>query len=128
MQSTDIRMFRANKIVAPTTCPYLCFSSYFVFFKRREMVKLNSHFPSANHYCKCPTHSVKPFSFAIKLLNICMRKYNENAMFVRLFRITLHVLPPPPRWSTSKRMDFKKSLTYYMYYDLLIWCNALQVL
>ena len=23
-----------------------------------------------------------------------MRKYNENAMFVRLFRITLHVLPP----------------------------------
>ena len=28
------------------------------------------------------------------MINICMRKCNENAMFVGLFRITLHVLPP----------------------------------
>ena len=38
-----------------------------------------------------------------------MRKYNENAMFVRLFRITLYVLPPigQPRkgWIVNMRFN-----------------------
>ena len=35
-----------------------------------------------------------PLNEGSTVLNICMRKYNENAMFVRLFQIMLHVLPP----------------------------------
>ena len=47
-----------------------------------------------NHLIYSSTEHDKQGLAAYKVLNICMRKYNENAMFVRLFRITLHVLPP----------------------------------
>ena len=47
-----------------------------------------------------------------------MRKYNENAMFVRrLFRITLHVLPPvgQPRkgWIPKKERKVTKDTLPY---------------
>ena len=61
---------------------------------------------NANHYIASASHIVfNNFSVVVELSNICMYTYNENEMFVRLFRITLH-LRVSPRWATWKRVDW----------------------